>query len=106
FRYSEYVRSAVDAILKWHHPFHSPDLAVKLQKLTATPFRFFRGTYFLYTSDLAGPFRDPSPIEDRGRVVGDLHTENYGSFRSLSGDIVYDINDFDETTIGYYELDV
>ncbi|HUQ91562.1 MAG TPA: DUF2252 family protein [Bryobacteraceae bacterium] len=100
------VRSAVDALLKWHRPFRSSDLLLKLQKMTASPFRFFRGTFFLYAADLAGPFRDPRPLDDHGRIVGDVHTENYGTFRSIGGEIVYDINDFDEATSGLYELDI
>ncbi|MCC6390350.1 MAG: DUF2252 family protein [Bryobacterales bacterium] len=101
------MRSAVEAILKWHRGMHSPDLRVKLGKMSESPFRFFRGTYFLYTADIrTGAFRRPAPLAARGPVVGDVHTENYGCFRSISGDIVYDINDFDETTKGYYEWDV
>jgi hypothetical protein len=32
--------------------------------------------------------------------------ENFGSYRAVSGDIVYDINDFDEATEGSYEIDL
>jgi uncharacterized protein (DUF2252 family) len=42
----------------------------------------------------------------RGPIVGDLHTENFGAFRALTGDIVYDINDFDEASRGSYEIDL
>ncbi len=38
--------------------------------------------------------------------MGDVHAENYGAFRSVTGNIVYDINDFDEATDGAYEWDV
>jgi uncharacterized protein (DUF2252 family) len=38
--------------------------------------------------------------------VGDLHSENFGCFRALTGHIVYDIDDFDETTTGPYEYDL
>lgn len=100
------MRSAVDSILKWHKAIHSPDLAHKLDKLTGSPFRFFRGTFFLYCQDLAGPFRKPKPLTAAGPMIGDLHTENYGTFRSVTGDIVYDINDFDETTESYYDYDI
>ncbi|MCC6363599.1 MAG: DUF2252 family protein [Bryobacterales bacterium] len=101
------MRSAVEAILKWHRRMHSPDLSVKLGKISESPFRFYRGTYFLFTADIStGPYRRPAPLAVRGPVVGDVHTENYGCFRSISGDIVYDINDFDETAVSNYEWDV
>jgi hypothetical protein len=44
--------------------------------------------------------------ESAGRIVGDLHTENFGTFRAVTGNLVYDINDFDETTTAPYEFDL
>ena len=100
------MRSAVDLILRWHRSVDKPDLPHKLEKISLSPFGFFRGTFFLFTHDLADDFRKPKPIDATGLVIGDLHTENYGTFRSVTGDIVYDINDFDESTTSYYEYDV
>ena len=100
------MRSAVDAILQWHKTVRSPDLPRKLEKMSETAFRFFRGTFFLYAQDLKGEFGRVKPLAESGRIVGDLHTENYGTFRAVTGDVVYDINDFDETTVAPYEYDV
>ncbi|MBI4908147.1 MAG: DUF2252 family protein [Acidobacteria bacterium] len=100
------MRSAVDRILDWHKSIDSPDLPRKLEKMLDSPFRFFRGTYFLYTQDLDDDFRRPKALDVTGRIIGDLHSENYGTYRSVSGDVVYDINDFDESTGAPFEYDV
>ncbi len=39
-------------------------------------------------------------------LVGDIHTENYGTFKAADGLIHYDVNDFDETTRGRFTFDV
>jgi uncharacterized protein (DUF2252 family) len=39
-------------------------------------------------------------------LVGDVHSENYGSYKAADGKIHYDINDFDETTRGRFDFDV
>ena len=39
-------------------------------------------------------------------LVGDIHSENYGTYKAEDGLIHYDINDFDETTHGRFDFDV
>ncbi len=93
---------AVDRILDWHQSIHSPQLIEKLRRLCDSPFRFYRGTFFLFASEVK---RFPTSGAS-GLIVGDVHAENYGAYRAVTGDIVYDINDFDESTQGCYEWDV
>lgn len=101
------MRSAVDAILKFNSGFDAPSLARKLMRMSSSCFVYFRGTYHLFASDmLEGPFRKWPAATAAGPIVGDLHTENFGTFRAATGNIVYDINDFDETTEGPYEFDL
>ena len=102
------MRSACDEILKFNAAFHhQPSLTAKLKALGSSPFGFFRGTFHLFARDLReGPFRKWPCLETAGQIVGDLHTENFGTFRAITNEIVYDINDFDETTQGPYEFDV
>ena len=101
------MRSATDQILAFNRGFDKPSLARKLARMAESAFAFFRGTFHLFASDIQeGPFRDwPAPAAS-GAMIGDLHTENFGAFRGASGDIVYDINDFDETTSAHYEYDL
>ena len=101
------MRSAVDRILLYNRAFSTRRLSTKLVRMTATPFSFFRATFHLFSYDvLQGPFRWLPHLEARGPIVGDLHTENFGSLRAINGEIVYDINDFDETSTGCYEFDL
>ena len=106
------MRSAVSEVLAYNRPFLKQPFGVeslrrKLENLAASPFAFMRGTFHLFAHDVTtGPFRKWGAVKATGRIIGDLHTENFGSFRSISGDIVYDINDFDETTTGLYDSDL
>ncbi len=101
------MRDAVDKIVEYNRKFDRPSLAHKIPRLAGSPFGFFRGTYHLFAFDItSGPFRKLSAIDSSGPIVADLHTENFGGFRAVTNEIVYDINDFDETTRGLYEWDL
>lgn len=97
-----FVRNVVDSLLEWHREIRSPGLMEKLDRISQSPFRLFRGTYFLFVRDL----RNTATMRDAGLVVGDIHGENFGTYRSITGEIVYDIDDFDEASMGLYEHDV
>ena len=60
-------------------------------------FTFFRATCHLFYEDLAkrAPLKH-SPIV---WVCGDLHLENFGSYRASNGLVYFDINDFDEALL-------
>jgi uncharacterized protein (DUF2252 family) len=101
------MRSAVDEILAFNRSFVRAPLERKLQRMSASPFAFFRATFHLFASDLQeGWCRDRTLADVAGPIIGDLHTENFGAYRAITGDIVYDINDFDEATTGAYEIDL
>src|SRR5947209_17011412 len=54
-------------------------------------------------------FHTPSPTQIYTLSLHDalpIYTENFGGFRAVTNDIVYDINDFDETANGQYEWDL
>jgi len=65
------------------------------QMASDDPFPFFRGTYYrwLQVWPEASPALQDGP---RVRSVGDLHLENYGTWRDSDGRLVWGINDFDE----------
>src|SRR6476660_10486811 len=60
-----------------------------------SPFSFFRGTAHLFWEDLAG---HSGALPDAPLVwaCGDLHLENFGSFRGDDALAHFDLNDFDE----------
>src|SRR6185312_14555898 len=79
----------------------------KLEALAGSPFQFFRGTFHLMAWDL---FKDrvplAAPASPEGLIVGDLHLENFGIYRGASGDLVFDVNDFDDVGRGPLDLDL
>jgi uncharacterized protein (DUF2252 family) len=101
------VRSAVDQILAFNRRFPRAQLQGKLERMTASHLTFFRATFHLFAYDLRDGWCRNWPLANvEGPIVGDLHTENFGAYRAVTDDIVYDINDFDEATEGSYEIDL
>jgi uncharacterized protein (DUF2252 family) len=79
----------------------------KLDALASGPFSFLRGTFHLMAADLVQE-RVPgaAPSAPDGLVVGDLHLENFGTYRGASGELCFDVNDFDEVASGPLDLDL
>lgn len=79
----------------------------KYGEMMESPFRFFRGSAYLFYYDVTKmPFPYHTPIDKPAWIQGDLHMDNFGGFQNEKGEIVYDINDFDEGYIGSYLYDV
>jgi uncharacterized protein (DUF2252 family) len=70
---------------------------VKYRFMAENMFRFFRGTCHLFYEDLAR--KRSFPKGPLGWVCGDLHLENFGSYRSSNGQVYFDLNDFDEACL-------
>ncbi len=72
-------------------------LALKYKALASNPFAFLRGTCHLFYEDLpAGSALDHSPA---AWVCGDLHLENFGSYKGENRLVYFDLNDFDEAIL-------
>jgi len=77
-------------------------IPIRHGRMAASPFAFFRGGAAIMAADLA-----TSPTT--GIVVqacGDAHVDNFGKFATPERNVVFDINDFDETVPGPWEWDV
>src|SRR5438067_2220637 len=78
-------------------PLHEPDLRYKRARpaVPGDPFPFFRGTYCRWVR--LWPATCPE-LADAPRVlaVGDLHAENFGTWRDADGRLCWGVNDFDE----------
>jgi uncharacterized protein (DUF2252 family) len=62
-------------------------------------FRFFRGTCHLFYEDMARAKALPkSPLV---WMSGDLHVENFGSYKGENRLVYFDLNDFDEAVLGH-----
>jgi uncharacterized protein (DUF2252 family) len=80
-----------------------PELApIRYARMAESPFAFFRGAAAVMATDLA-----TTPATGiRVQACGDAHVDNFGLFASPERNLVFDINDFDETIPGPWEWDV
>jgi uncharacterized protein (DUF2252 family) len=80
-----------------------PELVpIRYGRMMASAFAFFRGAAYVMASDLAPTPRSGIEVQ----VCGDAHLANFGGFASPERDLVFDINDFDETLPGPWEWDL
>ena len=81
------------------------DLRKKHKKMAADPFQFLRATYWRWAETILQVCPDlkgaPSVL-----AVGDIHIENFGSWRDTEGRLVWGVNDFDEAARMPYVLDL
>jgi len=75
---------------------------IRYGRMLVSPFTFYRGGALIMASDLA---RTPNSGL-RVQLCGDAHLSNFGVFGSPERNLVFDINDFDETAPGPWEWDV
>ncbi|MBR1145551.1 DUF2252 family protein [Bradyrhizobium sp. AUGA SZCCT0431] len=81
------------------------DIAYKHKQMTKNPFIFLRATYFRWARKIG----DWCPeLMDAPQLlsVGDLHLENFGTWRDADGRLVWGVNDFDEAAVMPYVLDL
>ena len=75
---------------------------IKMARMVASPFGFFRGAVPLMAADLA-------TLPSSGlttQICGDAHVRNLGAYAAPDGELIFDINDFDETVRSPWEWDV
>lgn len=88
-----------------HTPIVAPDLRRKHQEMTKKPFPFLRATFYRWLQ--IWPDVCPELVRaPRVLGVGDLHVENFGTWRDTDGRLVWGINDFDEAEHYPYTLDL
>jgi uncharacterized protein (DUF2252 family) len=80
-----------------------PELVpIRYGRMLASAFAFYRGGALIMAADLAH-----TPNSGlRAQLCGDAHLSNFGMFGSPERELVFDINDFDETLPGPWEWDV
>jgi uncharacterized protein (DUF2252 family) len=75
---------------------------VRHGRMMASPFTFYRGAARVMAADLNGT---PTAGLD-AQLCGDAHLSNFGAFASPERNLLFDVNDFDETLPGPFEYDV
>jgi uncharacterized protein (DUF2252 family) len=83
----------------------------KLQRMSASPLAFLRGAAPLFYALLGENKELAAGPGGSGWIVGDLHLENFGAFRtdplsSGANRTRFDLNDFDDTLLGPWRYDV
>jgi uncharacterized protein (DUF2252 family) len=71
-------------------------------RMQATPFTFYRGGAAIMASDLSRT----ASTNVRVQLCGDAHLSNFGVFNGADRRLVFDLNDFDETSPGPFEWDL
>jgi uncharacterized protein (DUF2252 family) len=79
-------------------------LGLKYRAMAESPFTFFRGTAHLFWEDLSASDRLPESLPVW--ACGDLHLENFGSFQGDNALSYFDLNDFDESALGWLAWEV
>lgn len=102
------VVSATADFEKWasrHVTLIPSDVKRKHANMAAAAFPFMRATFYRWAQfwpvvcpDLA---RAPQVL-----AVGDLHVENFGTWRDVEGRLIWGVNDFDETWNASYAVDL
>ncbi len=77
-------------------------LPIRYGRMQQSPFAFMRGAAAVMAFDLAHTPR----IGVRVQACGDCHIMNFGAFASPERNLIFDINDFDETLPAPWEWDV
>src|SRR6266576_2445185 len=91
------------ALLEGQAKTRVPELVpIRYGRMLVSPFAFYRGAAMIMASDLAATPRSGLLAQ----CCGDAHLSNFGVFASPERQLVFDINDFDETLPGPWEWDV
>jgi uncharacterized protein (DUF2252 family) len=80
-----------------------PELVpIRYGRMAASPFAYYRGAALPMAADLATMPQSGLTVQ----LCGDAHLSNFGGFASPEREMIFDINDFDETSPGPFEWDI
>src|SRR6202011_1379345 len=81
------------------------DLRQKHDGMAEGPLPFLRATYYLWAQEILNicpELAEAPPVV----AVGDIHIENFGTWRDNEGRLVWGVNDFDEAAVIPYPFDL
>lgn len=91
--------------VKKHVAVYDADLQKKHEEMATSLFAFLRATFYrwasLWSEVCPGLAKTPRVL-----AVGDLHVENFGTWRDVEGRLVWGVNDFDEVARMPYTVDL
>ena len=104
------IKASTKAYEAWLRDELGKDMVVaalrdKHTKMAEGPFPFLRATYWRWAETILKicPELDDAPPV---LAVGDIHIENFGTWRDIDGRLVWGVNDFDEAARMPYALDL
>ena len=77
-------------------------LPIRYGRMVSSPFAFYRGAASIMAADLASTPSTNYAVQS----CGDCHLMNFGAFATPERNIIFDINDFDETFPATWEWDL
>jgi uncharacterized protein (DUF2252 family) len=77
-------------------------LPIRFGRMSQSPFAYYRGSAAVMAADLASTPQSGLRVQ----ACGDAHLLNFGGFATPERNIIFDINDFDETLPAPWEWDI
>ena len=77
-------------------------IPIRHARMAVDPFAFFRGGAAIMAKDLSSLPSPPITVQ----LCGDMHVSNFGFFSTTEHQLVFGINDFDETLPGNFDWDL
>jgi len=94
--------SPVDILLEQAKTRIPTYIPIRHARMAVDPFAFFRGGAAIMANDLANLPSPPIEVQ----LCGDMHVSNFGFFSTTEHQLVFGINDFDETLPGNFDWDL
>ena len=96
---------AYEAWLRGNCAAVEPDLEYKHERMARDPFVFLRATFFRWAGTIEAicPTLSDAPVV---LSVGDMHVENFGTWRDAEGRLIWGVNDFDEAAFMPWPFDL
>ena len=95
-------RDPVELIRASHEGRLDELIPIRVARMAASPYGFLRGSAVVMAQDVSAlPATGITPV-----ICGDAHLGNFGFYASPEGELVLDLNDFDEAHPGGWEWDL
>lgn len=98
------MRDVYERVIEFNQHRDTRFLPLKYKLMTSSAFRFFRGSCHLFYQDLVQ--QQTWQDQTLAWICGDLHIENFGSYKSAQNVVYFDLNDFDEAVLAYPSWEV
>ena len=98
--------TAIDALSLYHWSNQgrlTALLPIRAKRMSVSPFTFFRGMPALMLFDQAWQGQHSGLFQ---QICGDCHVSNFGGYASPERNLLFGINDFDETIVAPFEWDL